>query len=164
MNRWPAIQRTRTMMSHANPCLMSLRPARLAPFVLRVVRHVRRSAPALFGGCAVCHSRCSFPCLCPYTPSRDILLRACSTKPGGGAMDARSLKLMSALAVSLAVAACSGSTGSATDTTKAPPGAATPANDAAVRAMIDSADRKFEAAFKAGDAAAAASFYEENAT
>jgi uncharacterized protein (TIGR02246 family) len=79
-------------------------------------------------------------------------------------MDARSLQVMSALAVSLAVAACSGSAGSATDTTKAPPGAATPANDAAVHAMIDSADRKFEAAFKAGDAAAAASFYEDNAT
>ena len=79
-------------------------------------------------------------------------------------MDARSLKLMSALAVSMVVAACSTSEHLATDTTKAPPGAATPANDAQVRAMIDSADRKFETAFKAGDAATAASFYEENAT
>jgi uncharacterized protein (TIGR02246 family) len=61
----------------------------------------------------------------------------------------------------LVAAACSGNTGSATDTTKAP---ATPANDAAIRAVIDSAGRKFETAFKAGDAATAASLYEESAT
>jgi len=79
-------------------------------------------------------------------------------------MDARTLKPVSAVALLVVAAACSGNTGSATDTTKAPPAAASPANDAAVRAVIDSADRKFEAAFKAGDATTAASFYEENAT
>jgi uncharacterized protein (TIGR02246 family) len=73
------------------------------------------------------------------------------------------LKSVSAVALLLVAAACSGTAGTAGDTTKAP-AAATPANDPAVRAVIDSADRKFETAFKAGDAAAAASFYEESAT
>lgn len=79
-------------------------------------------------------------------------------------MDARTLNPVVAVALLLVAAACSGNTGSATDTTKAPPGASAPANDVAARAVIDSADRKFETAFKAGDAATAASFYEENAT
>jgi uncharacterized protein (TIGR02246 family) len=76
-------------------------------------------------------------------------------------MDARTLKSVSTVALLLVAAACGGNTGSATDTTKAP---TAPANDAAIRAVIDSADRKFETAFKAGDAATAASFYEESAT
>jgi uncharacterized protein (TIGR02246 family) len=78
-------------------------------------------------------------------------------------MDARTLKSVSAVALLLVAAACSGNAGTAGDTTKAPTAAA-PANDPAVRAAIDSADRKFETAFKAGDAPTAASFYEDNAT
>lgn len=79
-------------------------------------------------------------------------------------MDTRTLKAMSAVALSLVAAGCTGTPGSATDTTKSAMGAVAPASDAAVRAVIDSADRKFETAFKSGDAATAASFYEENAT
>jgi len=78
-------------------------------------------------------------------------------------MDARTLKAIPTLALLLVAASCSGTASSAGDTTKAPPAAA-PSNDPAVRAVIDSADKKFAVAFKAGDAAAAASFYEDNAT
>jgi uncharacterized protein (TIGR02246 family) len=79
-------------------------------------------------------------------------------------MNARTLKTLSVLAGVFVVPACSGKTGS-TDTSRgASSTAAAPANDPAVRQQIDSADRKFEAAFKNGDAATAASFYEENAT
>ena len=78
-------------------------------------------------------------------------------------MDARTLKSVSTVALLLVAAACSGNAGTAGDTTKAPPGAGS-SNDAAIRAIIDSADRKFETAVKAGDAATAASFYEESAT
>jgi uncharacterized protein (TIGR02246 family) len=79
-------------------------------------------------------------------------------------MDGRTLTVLSTLAGSLIAAACSGSAGSAADTSKGATSAAAPANDAAVRQAIDSADRKFETAFKNGDAATASSFYEENAT
>jgi uncharacterized protein (TIGR02246 family) len=77
-------------------------------------------------------------------------------------MDARTLKSVSTVALLLVAAACSGNAGTARDTTKAPTAAGS-TNDAAIRAAIDSADRKFETAFKAGDAATAASFYEDNA-
>lgn len=79
-------------------------------------------------------------------------------------MDAKTLKVVSAIVVLLIATGCSGNTGSATDTSKGAAAAATPANDAAVRQVIDSADRKFETAFKNGDAAGAAAFYEDNAT
>lgn len=78
-------------------------------------------------------------------------------------MDARMLKAVPALTLLLVAASCAGNAGTAGDTTKAPPSASS-ANDAAVHAAIDSADQKFSAAFKAGDATAAASFYEDNAT
>lgn len=74
------------------------------------------------------------------------------------------MKLTSALAFLCVASACSGTAGSANDTSKAVTSAGAPANEAAVRAAIDSADRRFETAFKAGDAAAAAADYEENAT
>jgi uncharacterized protein (TIGR02246 family) len=80
-------------------------------------------------------------------------------------MIARMLKATTMLGGVLLVAACSGNKGAATaDTANGAVQAGTPANDAAVRQMVDSADRKFEAAMKSGDAATAASFYEENAT
>jgi uncharacterized protein (TIGR02246 family) len=78
-------------------------------------------------------------------------------------MNATALKVVSAIVLSFIATACSGNTGSATDTSKGV-AAATPVNAAAVRQAIDSADQKFATAFKNGDAAAAASFYEENAT
>jgi uncharacterized protein (TIGR02246 family) len=78
-------------------------------------------------------------------------------------MNARMLKAVPMLALLLVAASCAGSAGSAGDTTKAPP-AAGPANNPAVRAAIDSADQKFTAVFKAGDAAGAAAFYEDDAT
>jgi len=77
-------------------------------------------------------------------------------------MDARMLKAVPTLALLLVAASCAGSGGSAGDTTKAP-SAAGPVDNPAVRAVIDSAGQKFSAAFKAGDAAAAAAFYEDNA-
>jgi uncharacterized protein (TIGR02246 family) len=73
------------------------------------------------------------------------------------------MKLTSTLALFLA-AACGGTAGSGNDTSKVVTPAGAPANDAATRAAIDSADQKFSAAFKAADAAAAAAFYEDNAT
>lgn len=80
-------------------------------------------------------------------------------------MSARMLKATTMLGGLLIAAACSGNKGAATaDTASGTVAAGTPANDAAVRQMIDSADRKFETAMKSGDAATAASFYEENAT
>jgi uncharacterized protein (TIGR02246 family) len=79
-------------------------------------------------------------------------------------MDARTLKVASALGVLLIAAACSGNNGATTDTTKGATQAGALANDAAVRQTIDSADKAFVTAIKNGDAAAAASFYEENAT
>jgi uncharacterized protein (TIGR02246 family) len=74
------------------------------------------------------------------------------------------MKLTSTLALLVVASACSGTAGSANDTSKTVTPAGAPANDAATRAAIDSADQKFSAAFKAGDAATAASFYEDNAT
>jgi uncharacterized protein (TIGR02246 family) len=79
-------------------------------------------------------------------------------------MNASMMKFASSLVLLFAATACSGTAGSASDTTKSVTPAGAPANDAAIRAVIDSADQKFSAAFKAGDAATAASFYEENAT
>lgn len=79
-------------------------------------------------------------------------------------METGTMKFASALALLVAATACTGGSGSTADTTKPAPGAAAPANDAATRAMIDSADQKFSTAFKAADAATAASFYEDNAT
>jgi len=79
-------------------------------------------------------------------------------------MDARTLKAMSMLSLLLVAAACSGNTGSATDTTKAPMAAGALANDPAMRQAFDSLDKQFETAFKNGDAATAASFYEQDAT
>jgi len=78
-------------------------------------------------------------------------------------MNARTLKAVSLLSVILTAAACTGGAGSAGDVSK---GAATagPVNDPAVRAAIDSADKAFTTAFKTGDAATAASFYEQDAT
>jgi uncharacterized protein (TIGR02246 family) len=73
------------------------------------------------------------------------------------------MKLASTLALLFVASACSGSAGSGNDTSKTVTPAGAPANDAAVRAAIDSAGRRIEAAFKAGDAVAAAADYEENA-
>src|SRR5512132_4178401 len=67
------------------------------------------------------------------------------------------------LTVIVAAAACSGAASSASDASKGAAAAAGPVNDPAVRAIIDSADQKFSIAFKAGDAAAAAAFYEQDA-
>ena len=76
-------------------------------------------------------------------------------------MNARMLKTASTLSLILIAAACTANTGDASKGAAAT--ATAPANDPAVRAAIDSADRKFEVAFKAGDAATAASFYEQDA-
>jgi uncharacterized protein (TIGR02246 family) len=54
--------------------------------------------------------------------------------------------------------ACAGSGGATGGTS------AGPTNDPAVRSAIDSADAKFVVAFKAGDAAGASAFYEQDAT
>ena len=74
------------------------------------------------------------------------------------------MRLTLTLALMFIASACSGSAGSANDTAKTVTPTGAPANDAAVRAAIDSVDRKFEVAFKSGDAAAVAADYEENAT
>jgi uncharacterized protein (TIGR02246 family) len=73
------------------------------------------------------------------------------------------LKTTVTLGLFLIAAACTGNTGATGDASKGA-AASAPANDPAVRAAIDSADRKFEIAFKTGDAATAASFYEQDAT
>lgn len=79
-------------------------------------------------------------------------------------MDAKTLKIASVLASLLVAVGCSGNSGGTTDTTKGATQAGALANDAAVRQAIDSADKAFVTAIKNGDVAAAASFYEENAT
>jgi uncharacterized protein (TIGR02246 family) len=79
-------------------------------------------------------------------------------------MSARMLKATTTLAVLVVAAACSANKGATADTTKGAVQAGAPANDAAVRQAVDSADKAFVTAIKNGDAAAAASLYEENAT
>ena len=79
-------------------------------------------------------------------------------------MFAQTLKSASVLASLLIAVACSGNNGATADTTKGATQAGSVANDAAVRQAIDSADKAFVTAIKNGDVAAAASFYEENAT
>src|SRR4051812_48252454 len=78
-------------------------------------------------------------------------------------MNARTLKITSALGLFLIAAACGGN--SSAGSGDGPKGAATsaPPNAPAVRAAIDSADHGFETAFRAGDAAMAASFYAQDA-
>jgi uncharacterized protein (TIGR02246 family) len=78
-------------------------------------------------------------------------------------MNVRTLKTVSLLSVILIAAACTGGTGSAAGDASKGAATAGPVNDPAVRAAIDSADRQFAVAFKAGDAATAASFYEQDA-
>ena len=76
----------------------------------------------------------------------------------------KTLKAVALLGAMLAVAACTGGTGASGDATKGAATASGPTNDPAVRAVIDSANQKFAVAFKASDAATAASFYEQDAT
>jgi uncharacterized protein (TIGR02246 family) len=73
------------------------------------------------------------------------------------------LRAVSVLSVIVA-AACAGSADSSADAAKGAATASGSVNDPAVRAAIDSMNRQFADAFKAGDAAKAASFYAEDAT
>ena len=78
-------------------------------------------------------------------------------------MRLRMLRAVSVLSVIVA-AACAGSADSSADAAKGAATASGSVNDPAVRAAIDSMNRQFADAFKAGDAAKAASFYEQDAT
>src|SRR4051812_40626054 len=76
-------------------------------------------------------------------------------------MNVRMLRALSVASIVVA-AACAGSADSGVDAAKAAT-ASGPINDPAVRAAIDSMNRQFVDAFKAGDATKAASFYEQDA-
>jgi len=78
-------------------------------------------------------------------------------------MNVKMLKVIAGLSVVLAVAACTGGTGATADASKAAAATSGPVNDPAVRAALDSMNRLYVVAFKAGDAATAASFYEQDA-
>ena len=76
-------------------------------------------------------------------------------------MNVRTLKVISGLGVLLAAAACAEDKDATADASKGAMAASGPVNDPAVRAALDSMNRQFVVAFKAGDAATAASFYEK---
>jgi ketosteroid isomerase-like protein len=78
-------------------------------------------------------------------------------------MKATMLSAVPVLSSLIIAAACAGGGGPARDTSTSAAQAAGPTDDPAVRAAIDSANRKFETAFKNGDVATTSSFYEDNA-
>jgi len=78
-------------------------------------------------------------------------------------MKAPILRASPVLSALIIAAACADGAGSAGDTSKMAAHAGGPTNDPAVRAEIESANRKFEAAFKSGDVATTSSFYEDTA-
>lgn len=78
-------------------------------------------------------------------------------------MHVRTLKVISGLGVLLAAAACARDTDATADASKGAMAASGPVNDPVARTAIDSINRQFVVAFKAADAATAASFYEQDA-
>ena len=79
-------------------------------------------------------------------------------------MNVRTLKVISGLSLMLAATACDPGTGATADASKGAAAASAPVNDPAVRAALDSMTRQYITAFKAADAATAASLYEQDAT
>jgi uncharacterized protein (TIGR02246 family) len=78
-------------------------------------------------------------------------------------VNVKMLKVIAGLSVMLAAIACAGGRGAAADASKGAAAASGPVNDPMVRAALDSMNRLYMAAFKAADAATAASFYERDA-
>ena len=76
----------------------------------------------------------------------------------------RTLKSVAGLSFMLVAAACAKAADTTADASKGTTAASGPVNDPAARAAFDSMGRAYVAAFKAGDAATAASFYEQDAT
>lgn len=78
-------------------------------------------------------------------------------------MNRTTLRAVSVITTLIVAAACAGSADTSADAAKGAATASGPVNDPAVRATIDSMNRLYVDAFKAADAAKAASFYEQDA-